>query len=434
MGVQQNPALNVQSILFSLNMFHTIKSIFLLLFFACSCCSKFNATRREKTFSLFSVVQFPNDVCTSTSGTYTNGTCITSSECGDRGGTTSGSCAAGFGVCCIYTYSTTGDIITQNVSYIVNPSYPSNYAPTTTPATISFTVQKTSCDVCRLRLDFEDFQLTAQATTTGYCSTDFFTMRTTAHQTVSPTTQNYGNYPHLCGSNSGQHAYIDMSCTCTDTATLDFTIGDATNNQWKIKLTQLSCNDPDVASSEGCFQYLTAQSGSFQSFGIDNSNMICGHNYATCIRPLDGYCCIEYTPTVFSVPSWHPDGGAVSVCTQDDTDAGVGCTGGISCQRNYVIIPGAQSEAVCKFADATFCYVPPNGMERYCGTLFLPEGQAKDVATAVSQPVISCQRPFRVYLATGSCGIEADTGSNGQSGTNGGPGFNFHYKQLPGGC
>ena len=132
--------------------------------------------------------------------------------------------------------------------------------------------------------------------------------------------------------------------------------------------------------------------------------------------------------------SWHPDGGAVSVCTQDDTDAGVGCTGGISCQRNYVIIPGAQSEAVCKFADATFCYVPPNGMERYCGTLFLPEGQAKDVATAVSQPVISCQRPFRVYLATGSCGIEADTGSNGQSGTNGGPGFNFHYKQLPGGC
>ena len=77
-------------------------------------------------------------------------------------------------------------------------------------------------------------------------------MRTTAHQTVSPTTQNYGNYPHLCGSNSGQHgertlnicqvssyfllAYIDMSCTCTDTATLDFTIGDATNNQWKIKV------------------------------------------------------------------------------------------------------------------------------------------------------------------------------------------------------
>ena len=28
-------------------------------------------------------------------------TCITSSECSSRGGTTQGSCAAGFGVCCI---------------------------------------------------------------------------------------------------------------------------------------------------------------------------------------------------------------------------------------------------------------------------------------------------------------------------------------------
>merc|ERR1711884_902288 len=297
MGVQQNPALNVQSILFSLNMFHTIKSIFLLLFFACSCCSKFNATRREKTFSLFSVDQFPNDVCTSTSGTYTNGTCITSSECGDRGGTTSGSCAAGFGVCCIYTYSATGSVITQNVTYIVNPSYPSNYAPTTTPATISYTIQKTSCDVCRLRLDFEVFILTVPSCAAqfavngvtvgpawGICNTDYMNIKTTAHQTVSSTTGNYGNYPYLCGTNSGQHAYIDMSCTCTDTATLEFVLGDATNNNWKIKTTQLSCDDRDVASTEGCFQYFTAESGSFQSYGFQSSAMICGQNYATCIR------------------------------------------------------------------------------------------------------------------------------------------------------
>ena len=30
-----------------------------------------------------------------------NGTCYTESECEDKGGTAAGSCADGFGVCCI---------------------------------------------------------------------------------------------------------------------------------------------------------------------------------------------------------------------------------------------------------------------------------------------------------------------------------------------
>ena len=50
------------------------------------------------------------------------------------------------------------------------------------------------------------------------------------------------------------------------------------------QVTQLSCDDPDVASTEGCFQYFTAESGSFESFGLASSSMICGHNYNVCIR------------------------------------------------------------------------------------------------------------------------------------------------------
>lgn len=57
--------------------------------------------REGKVFSLFNVVQFKNDPCISTSSLATgstanrNGTCYSSSECSDKGGTASGSCASG---------------------------------------------------------------------------------------------------------------------------------------------------------------------------------------------------------------------------------------------------------------------------------------------------------------------------------------------------
>ncbi len=52
--------------------------------------------------SLFSVVRFTNSACTG-DNSY-NGTCYTSTECTSYGGTASGTCASGFGVCCIGAY------------------------------------------------------------------------------------------------------------------------------------------------------------------------------------------------------------------------------------------------------------------------------------------------------------------------------------------
>ena len=48
--------------------------------------------------SLFSIVRFANSFCYGNNGL--NGTCFTSVECSKNGGTASGSCAQGFGVCC----------------------------------------------------------------------------------------------------------------------------------------------------------------------------------------------------------------------------------------------------------------------------------------------------------------------------------------------
>ena len=104
----------------------------------------------SEQFSLFSIVQFPNDECTSSSSSTTLGTCLTSSECANNGGSADGSCASGFGVCCVISTSTCGASVSTNLTYIRNPGYPGTYTPTST-GTCTFTIYKASGDICQLR-------------------------------------------------------------------------------------------------------------------------------------------------------------------------------------------------------------------------------------------------------------------------------------------
>ena len=82
------------------------------------------SSRGSKLLNVFSVVKFPNSACNSTGGNY-YGTCYTATECAslgesrslssllfsllssslslESGGTSSGACAQGFGVCCTLT-------------------------------------------------------------------------------------------------------------------------------------------------------------------------------------------------------------------------------------------------------------------------------------------------------------------------------------------
>merc|ERR1712018_295026 len=81
--------------------------------------------RKGKLLPIFQVVRFPNDACT---GTSLNGTCFTAEECSNKGGTNEGSCASGFGVCCIISLTCAGSTSNNN-SYIVQSG------STTAPAT-----------------------------------------------------------------------------------------------------------------------------------------------------------------------------------------------------------------------------------------------------------------------------------------------------------
>ena len=120
--------------------------------------------------SLFSVVRFANSFCYGSNG-Y-NGTCLTSAECSTAGGTTSGSCASGFGVCCtskfplqpskstrfswiwsIYLVLETvcGKTVTRNNTYWQNPGYSSAYY---TAGQCSLYVKKCEANICQLRYSF----------------------------------------------------------------------------------------------------------------------------------------------------------------------------------------------------------------------------------------------------------------------------------------
>ena len=62
----------------------------------------------------------------------------------------------------------------------------------------TYTFNKYSSDICRIRLDFVDAEL-ASPSTDGTCTTDYFL----GTHVTGPTA------PKICGYNSGQHIYLD---------------------------------------------------------------------------------------------------------------------------------------------------------------------------------------------------------------------------------
>merc|ERR1739844_116368 len=247
--------------------------------------------REEKIFSLFSIVQFKNEGGQSTSSRsspntgqskYGNGTCFTSQECSDKGGSAYGGCAAGFGVCCIFLYSSSGSTIVQNCSYIQNPDYPSNYGSTTS---ITYTIQKCDSSVCSLRLDFETFTTQGLSATTELAAiTCQDTFIISGSITPAP--------PTICGENTGQHVYVDLGTSSSDTATLAFAFntGSTTATRaWEIKVAQIPCgstSDPPT----GCLQYHTGITGRFETFNYPatSESHLPSQEYSVRIRQEEG--------------------------------------------------------------------------------------------------------------------------------------------------
>ncbi|XP_059097863.1 uncharacterized protein LOC131892119 [Tigriopus californicus] len=339
-----------------------------------------NKTRNGRLLSLFNIVQFANEGCTSNSavsggsvsGRLRDGTCFTADECAKKQGQSAGTCASGFGVCCIFSSMETGSTISQNCTYIRNPGFPMPYEATDS---ISHTIQKSSSDVCLLRLDFEAFTiqgtgnqfetntLVTPPTTGGVCL-DQFTIQLTSGITI----------PTICGQNSGEHMYLDVGSTGSSTAELSFTFENIVSNsrQWEIKVIQIPC----VSSSrvpQGCLQFHEGSSGRMISFNFLDSadNHLASQDYSICVRQEAGFCCVEYFPC--------SDPNSFSL----DTSI-VGASVGGACVKDHIGIEGAMT--VCG-----------SGLEtnKFCGTAL----NTAPTLTA-SGSVCDCSAPFGVRIVT----------------------------------
>lgn len=337
--------------------------------------------RDKKVFSLFSIVTFPNAGCASQDASR-NGTCYTSSECQNKGGTTSGNCAAGFGVCCLFIVTATSTTINENCTYIQNPSFPSVYADTTS---LTYTINKCADTVCNVRLDFETFttlgpSLTTEVTATGVCQDTFVVSGTSG--ITSPT---------ICGKNAGQHIYVEMGQGSTDTATLAFAFtGSSTARTWEIKATQIPCG-ANYRPPDGCLQYHTTLSGRFQTFNFAETTTasqihLAAQNYAVCIRQAAGHCCIEY-----------------SLCSDDNSwsisNSGAGALQDEMCTEDYVGIDGV-SDTCTSFA-GQYTVGRMCGFEGAAATTPISFNlQAIGVVSGAS--VCDCVPPFNVQFYTDS--------------------------------
>merc|ERR1712223_2315985 len=278
----------------TLNMKYFILLFSSLVLFGTLQAKKPESNREEKLFSLFTIVNFKNDPCRSTDSSsssnsgYRNGTCYTSSECTDKGGSPKGKCAAGFGICCVFTLS--GDDSTQTVkyndTYIQNPGFPTVYTDT---STLSYTVNKCQDDICWVRLDFDTFVLASQ--TDEISTTDGFAISES---------ENLYNYPTLAGTNSGQHVYIELGSSNTATASLMFTFSStvtSSSRSWDIRVSQYTCYDSNTPY-QGCFQWFTGLTGRITTFnyGGDTDNIhLPAQNYRACVRQEEDYCCVKYS-------------------------------------------------------------------------------------------------------------------------------------------
>jgi len=362
------------------------------------------ADHQAKAFSLFNVVTFKNLDCESTSTSSTNGkrngTCYTSEECDEKGGVASGSCAMGFGTCCLFTFQTCGTDVKQNCSYVRNEGFPTLIGgASSTASTCNYKIEKCDPKVCTLRLDFESFTLLAGTDTLdgdGACQDTF---------DVTGVTAGFSQIPTICGANTGEHIYVEVGPGATDSATLAFSfIANTANRGFELKVTQYTCDSP-VRPPEGCLQWHTGTTGTIRTFNFanDDEGHLANQQYSVCIRQEAGFCCNKYSVCT--------DANSFTLFINDPAAA----VADSSCTNDFLLIEGASE--ICNSAATN---------SRFCGGAF-----ASEPDQAENQVLCQCQTPFIVGVRTDGVLDAMAMANNDPDAANLSHGVCLNYRQVP---
>ncbi|XP_023321969.1 uncharacterized protein LOC111696566 [Eurytemora carolleeae] len=236
------------------------------------------------------MVRFDNGPCNATE--TETGICYTHEQCDEKGGIQTQSCAAGFGVCCLFRGSCY-DRVAEAKTYFSNPSWP---LADTSNSFCTYSLVVSDPDVCQIRLDFELFEMAPPSLThspIGECDGDRLAIFTSQ--------QNLGLYQGntVCGNLTGQHMYIPVNATAAeDPVRLFAFVGQSGSSfRWNIKSSLIDCSkNNDLQAPDGCLQYFTESTGSIESLNYGSgagSPYLAGTQYFACIKRQTGFCGVK---------------------------------------------------------------------------------------------------------------------------------------------
>merc|ERR1739844_437351 len=400
-------------------------------------------TREGKVLPVFQVVKFPNDIC---AGASKNGTCYTAEECSNKGGTSDGTCASGFGVCCVFTLACGGSA-SENQTYLIQAAVTSLTSP------CKYTICPVATNICRIRFDFTTMVLANAVPGTavavgaatassldgpliGDCIDDQFSISGGTGRST----------PTICGTNTGYHMIVDADSTGNTCHTALFNIGGTTttSRSWNVLITQYSCGDTDSSGWPGCLQYYTATANNIQNFGFPPTittvtagvTHLSNQHYDICIRRASGSCYICYSPTIIAAI-------LAAIGTPIDAQISFGVSVGPTlanpaslisntCTNDWIDIPGADTAAIAAISAAALT----NG-GRICGRVLasITAAESDDTIAGVGT-VCARHLPFRVGVnfdnneqdSVGTADMTTLTEANGSPG--GIIGFKLTYFQI----
>ncbi|XP_059097602.1 uncharacterized protein LOC131891926 [Tigriopus californicus] len=384
---------------------------------------KINDTDREgKLLSLFQIIRFPNQPCIGQASK--NGTCYTADECSAKSGTNSGSCAQGYGVCCTFS-ATCGQTSNENCTYFESAG--------SEIGGCSLTICPCGDNICQLRLDFNQFMITGPSTSSDVvskqklgvvgapgatkaislasrCLTDTFSVTSTTGQAP----------PSICGINTGEHMYVDSTSACND---LVFQLGNTGQGtgigqrQWNIKVTQYSCDYPNLAP-DGCTQYYFGSSAdTVQTYNYVGGQHLASQDQNICIRRERGNCRICYTTVMES--DFMTSGETVEMAFAKPSECcGYGSTGGKS-RFDCVVIPGALNPAM----------MSEQGLfSQFCGRSAGLQNTMSTQAVEMSKTICTDRQPFNIRFLSDSFEAETEIMLGVMAG------FKLTYFQTSNGC
>jgi hypothetical protein len=368
-------------------------------------------SRDKKLISVFQVVKFKNDVCKGNNAR--NGTCFTSAECSNIGGSSSGSCADGFGVCCVVTLTKGGTSASVNNSYIVQTVF--------TTGSSKYEICPCSDDICRIKFDFTTFTLTGPVTgigniiagggtitaigaSMGDCTVDTFQILASDGRAT----------PVICGTNANQHMFIDVSDKGCAHVDLGIGLTSTTTRSLDIKIIQYACGNDDVAGPQGCLQYFPNSSGKIRTFNFPDQTPgaavgagvvhLSNQHYKACVRRATASNYICYAPCTSS----NGGGGTAGSATTAMNSFGLSGGGsaiisasnlGSYCSTDYIYIAYGQYVAG-EMASGTADYTstPINRLSRFCGNAISTTEDTGGATVSIS--VCSFTTPFVVGVTT----------------------------------